>query len=221
VDATLAKLLGLIETAHTSVPARDDAESELDAFVGASRYSLPDDVRTFYRRFRSATLFARLQLLPISEWRRTGAALLGPEWTESEPPSWYAFCDAFDGNFIGIDLARSAFAANAILDCDHDDIPHRRVIADSFTQFLDRALRSPARLFYLQAEFEPLTTIDVPDNPPLAWMRRQYANWSVDPELGPDRCRHPDCMRLHVALSVFCRKHHFEAINQHPYPFDD
>ena len=42
--------------------------------------------------------------------------------------------------------------------------------------------------------------------------------------LGEERadvpCRNPDCRRGAIALSVFCRRHHFESIQQRPCPFD-
>lgn len=31
-------------------------------------------------------------------------------------------------------------------------------------------------------------------------------------ELGPQICKHPNCDRLRIAMSVFCRIHHFEQI---------
>jgi hypothetical protein len=31
-------------------------------------------------------------------------------------------------------------------------------------------------------------------------------------EIGPERCKWPSCGRLRIAMSVFCRKHHFEQV---------
>jgi hypothetical protein len=218
---TIHELVAELESSELHVLALHGAQEELDQFAARTGLAIPADMRSFYKRFSSATLFGRYQFLPPMQWVRTGAALQGPEWEESEPPSWYAFCDVFDGNYLGIDLATTASGTNPILNCDHDDVAHRRVIAESFTEFLTWALRFPDDPFYLGIEFQPVTTIHVPYNPPLSWLRREYHRWSVDPEVGPETCRHPGCTRLHVHLSVFCRRHHFESIQRLPYPFDE
>ena len=40
----------------------------------------------------------------------------------------------------------------------------------------------------------------------------------LGPEVGPERCTQPDCLRKRVALSVLCRRHHFESIRGHAPP---
>jgi Immunity protein 53 len=35
---------------------------------------------------------------------------------------------------------------------------------------------------------------------------------ALGPEIGPEQCRHHECPRLHVALSVFCAEHHIENL---------
>ena len=197
------------------MPADSTALGQIDRFASEAGFPFPEDLRCFYGHFESACISGRYQLLPIAQWKRTGAALQGDDWADSEPPSWYAFCDAFNGDFMGIDLEQGTSGSNAILDCDHEDIGQRAVIADSFSEFLYLAL-DESRL-----AFTRLRTLEVPYNPPVAWLRRQYARWSQDPEVGPELCKHPGCSRSRVSLSVHCRRHHFEAINHLPYPFDD
>lgn len=47
------------------------------------------------------------------------------------------------------------------------------------------------------------------------------AFWScLGEELGPELCRSVGCVHKRIALSVFCRQHHFEAIKKRAYPFD-
>ncbi len=216
----LEDLLLEVEANHSYVSGARDATQQLDNFATASGFPIPEDMRAFCTRFQRATLFDCYQLLPISQWQRTGAALCGEEWEDSEPPSWFAFCDVFDGDYVGIDLSPNPEGTNSILDCDHEDIGRRAVIANSFAEFLGQALGTPDGRFYLQPEFHPLREIKVAHNPPLAWLRREYAHWAEDPEVGPAICRAADCSRSCVAVSVFCRRHHFEAINGLPYPFE-
>lgn len=196
--------------------SRPDAIHQLDAFQTATGFALPPDLRAFYTRIRRADIRGQYLLLPVEEFQRTGAALQGDEWADSEPPSWYTFCDVLDGNFLGIDLAPGQ---HRVLDCDHEDILSRRVIASSFADFLDRALAFDDGLYYLQIGEVP--TIKVPYRPPVEWLRREYLKWSLDPEVGPRVCTADGCGRLCVSLTVHCRRHHFEAIHRLPYPFDD
>jgi hypothetical protein len=215
----LEELINMVTTSYPCELAGPDATRQLGLFEKRAGFSLPPDLRAFHLRVRRANISDCYELLPVELFQRTGAALQGPEWEDSEPISWYTFCDVHDGNFVGIDLEGSPDGHNQILDCDHDDIPSRRVIATCFAEFLERALRADGQLYYLSMGAVP--TIDVPDRPPLAWLRREYRRWSTDPEIGPQVCRLDGCGRFCVSLSVHCRRHHFEAIQRRPYPFDD
>jgi hypothetical protein len=216
---SIEDLVDVVMAQHACEPSLPTASYELDAFERATGFPMPLDLRTFYTRIRRAEIHDRYRLLPIDEFQRTGAALQGDEWADSEPPSWYAFCDVLDGNFVGIDLKPTPVGQHHVLDCDHEDISSRRVIANSFHEFLESALSFDAGLYYL--EFGEALTIEVPYRPPIQWLRRQYLKWSLDPEVGPRVCATENCGRLRVSLSVHCRRHHFEAINRLPYPFDD
>jgi len=44
---------------------------------------------------------------------------------------------------------------------------------------------------------------------------------SLFPEDGNSTCRHENCTRKHIKLSVMCAKHHFEMIMKRPCPWDD
>jgi hypothetical protein len=216
----LSKLFARIESHHHCTPAEAAAEARMRGFERASGFPLPFDLRAFYLRFDSATLFGRYDFLPLDRICRTGAALGGPDWFDSEPAPWFAFCSIGNGDHVGIDLATNG-TDNFILDCDHDNTSSRRVIARSFTDFLAQLLTAKGDAYYLDSAFRPIAVIDVPYRPPLAWLREHYHKWSQDPEVGPDRCRNSTCPRLAVSLSVFCRRHHFESINNVHYPFDD
>jgi cell wall assembly regulator SMI1 len=212
---TIAQLIDAIRARHSFEPATADAAVRIERFEANAGYRLPDDMREFYLGIDRAALFGSASLLPVESWPSTGAALRGPEWAEYEPAPWFAFCDTCDGNWVAIDLAQ-----NAILDCDHEDLETRRVIASSYREFLERSLRADGDAFYLESGFEPLALIKVPERAaPLGWLRETYRSWSTSPEIGPDRCRR--CERLCIQHSVHCRRHHFEAIQGTSYPFDD
>jgi hypothetical protein len=120
---------------------------------------------------------------------------------------------------VGIELEPHEADRHRILDCDHDDASSRRVIATSFTEFLERALSDDGHLYYL--DMDSVASVEVPYRPPVEWLKRQYKRWSEDPEVGPRICLADGCGRLCVSLSMHCRRHHFEAIERLPYPFDD
>lgn len=49
---------------------------------------------------------------------------------------------------------------------------------------------------------------------------RALAFWELlGAEVGPEQCRHAECMRLRVRDSVLCRAHHYEQIRHEPCPF--
>ena len=215
----LGDLISAIQTSHRCELALSSAADQLDAFENRTGFSLPSDLRAFYLKIHRAEIAGGYRLLPVEHFERTGSALQGVEWADSEPPSWYAFCDVDDGDFVGIELERSVEGHHRIFDCDHEDVSTRSVIAVSFSDFLQRALSAGGRLYYLGEGRFP--TIEVPYRPPVAYLRRQYEKWSHDPEVGPRVCVVDGCGRLCVSLSVHCRRHHFEAIQRVPYPFDE
>ena len=217
--ASLEELIHAVEASDRCEVAHADAADQLDAFEMRAGFALPADLRSFYLRVHRAEIAGGYRFLPVENFQRTGRALSGPEWADSEPAPWFTFCDVEDGNFVAIDLERSVEGHNRILDCDHEDTSSRRVIASSFSEFLERALEANGKLYYL--DMGPVPTIKVPYRPPIAWLKRQYEKWSRDPEVGPRICATEGCGRLCVSLSVHCRRHHFEAIQRLPYPFDD
>lgn len=215
------ELIDAVVTEHVSEPARADAAARLADLEELCGYRLPLDMRAFYLRLHRAELLDAYEILPLDEFRRTGAALQGDEWAESEPDSWWAFCDTFNGDWVGVDLAVSSSGGTWILDCDHESISPRRAIATCFADFLERALSSPdAPRYYLGSPL-PFPSFEVPYQPPLGWLRRHYLKWSLDPEVGPELCRIQACSKRRVSHSVHCRRHHFEAIVRLPYPFDE
>jgi hypothetical protein len=47
-------------------------------------------------------------------------------------------------------------------------------------------------------------------------------NWfkQLGPEIGPEKCKNPDCNKLRIKQSVFCVSHHFEMIKGVLPPYD-
>jgi hypothetical protein len=94
----------------------------------------------------------------------------------------------------------------------------RRLVVDPSDPVLMRAFN-----YYLKFDAYP-SGIDAPDPPPpevaQADLDRQFLQ-SLGDERQHIACRKAGCERGAVALSVFCRRHHFESVKQRPYPFQD
>ena len=97
----------------------------------------------------------------------------------------------------------------------HNDFRVYRLARAVVTEHAD-ALLSPA---------EP--TIELPEDEagPLRRERQLRADRKFFEALGPERpevpCRSPGCERGAVALSVMCRRHHFEQVMRRPCPCED
>ena len=214
----MSSIEALIEQLRTSheVSAPDPHISErLADFTERTGFALPEDLKTFYGECGRAVLHKRYLMFPFEEILLASVALTGEmDWC---PDSWYAICNVQDGNYIGIDLAKSP---PEILDCDHEDVRTARVIALSFTEFVSQMLKSESP-FWLAKSFKPYGRSTSPESPNLL-RRVNKGFWNqLGPERGPDVCRIDGCARLNIAFSVYCRRHHYESVNKHPCPFDD
>jgi hypothetical protein len=81
------------------------------------------------------------------------------------------------------------------------------------------------RSFCYYVDFDTvIPSMDAPDPPPFeearAKMDRQFYE-SLGQEREDVACRSAGCQRGAVALSVFCRPHHFESVLHRPCVFDD
>nr|WP_224247931.1 SMI1/KNR4 family protein [Hyalangium gracile] len=133
---------------------------EIAALEKRMGWRLDPDLRDFYLHCNGAELFKRLpdapyQILPLSEIVRARVAVFGKDEDRLGPVSQYAICDVQDGNYVLIDVSRQEQGRYPIIDCDHEAFPDPAYcpqIAASFAEFLEGALRSQGRHFYLQTE---------------------------------------------------------------------
>jgi hypothetical protein len=67
----------------------------------------------------------------------------------------YAICDVQDGNYAVIDVSRQENGRYPLIDGYHEAWPDPEYcghIAGSFSEFLEKLLRSKGRLFYLRTD---------------------------------------------------------------------
>jgi hypothetical protein len=94
----------------------------------------------------------------------------------------------------------------------------QRLVANPSDSVLVRAFT-----YYLKFDAY-LPSIDAPDPPPPEVLQANQDRQFYQ-SLGAERegavCRKVGCGRGAVALSIFCRQHHFESVRQRPCPFRD
>jgi cell wall assembly regulator SMI1 len=143
----------LLRHHHPEPPA---SLKEVDAFERRMGWKLDPDLRTFYLRCNGARLFKRIdtpyRFLPLSEIVRGRLTIYGLDDDEHGPASWFDICRVHDGNCIVIDVAEPHEGYYPIIDGFHEaygDPVECRQIADRFSDFLERALTSQGRQFWL------------------------------------------------------------------------
>ncbi|WP_395825532.1 SMI1/KNR4 family protein [Archangium minus] len=68
---------------------------------------------------------------------------------------WYVVCDTGDGDYVALDTSTTENGYYPLLDCFHETFMEsgsNKRIAHSFSDFLERALRSGGRLYWLKRD---------------------------------------------------------------------
>jgi cell wall assembly regulator SMI1 len=157
---TLQELFLEIDTHHLSEPCGN--VSEIDALEKSLGYLLPHDMKDFYRRYQSVRLFdsgsgATYRFIPIDKIHPTRIDIYGEDTNEWGPSTWLSICDVMDGNYIAIDVASIIGDECNFIDCYHESFAEPgecEIIARSFTELLEHALRGQSDIvYYLQEGF--------------------------------------------------------------------
>jgi hypothetical protein len=150
---TMARLLAEITRAHyPRAPATPDRIAAFEASVG---WRLDDELRAFYLHCDGAELFeplpdAKYSILSLSEIRRARVAIWGQDDDSAGPSSWYTLVDCQDTDYVLLDVARQDHGRYPLLDAYHGTYPQARQIAASFSEFIEAALNSHNRFFWLR-----------------------------------------------------------------------
>jgi cell wall assembly regulator SMI1 len=137
----------------------DDLFIEIEKNCG---YQLPEDIKEFYRRYKTVNLFAfrggwQYRFVLVNEIHCVGFDILGKFYEKDRTSSWFTICDVMDGNYVAVDLASEKDNQWNYIDCFHETfgIPGEcRVIAKSFAEFLKQSLYSGDSLYYLEKSFK-------------------------------------------------------------------
>lgn len=126
-------------------------------------HQLPDDLRWYYSQFSGAELFGErdddapdlfgptYRLLPADKFIQIGHAICGEESALPIQKSWYSLADVQDGNFLAIDChpARLGCCYDAFHETI-DDLSYCNVIALSFTELMNVAVKSERNAWWLE-----------------------------------------------------------------------
>ncbi|HYO56268.1 SMI1/KNR4 family protein [Archangium sp.] len=135
---------------------------QIQHFEARAGWRLDDDLRAFYLRSNGASLFRRpdspYRLLPLSEVIRARVALFGNAGDTDAygSASWFVICSVQDGDYVAIDVSRTSNGLHPVFDCSRDSkpgAPGSVQIAWSFSEFLERALDSNGRLYWLARDW--------------------------------------------------------------------
>lgn len=141
---------------------------EIEEFEKKCGYKLPEDLKEFYKRYKTVSLFAynggwRYRFVEINEIHMAGLDIFGEAYAQDKDfsievtYSWFSICDVMDGNYIGIDFLSEKNGQWNFIDCFHETygIPGEcTIIAKSFTELLEKCLQSNNKLYYLEKGFQ-------------------------------------------------------------------
>jgi hypothetical protein len=158
MTATMDSLLQEISREHFPHPPA--TPEEIEEFESRIGWKLDPDLRAFYLHCNGAELIERLPnspylVLPLHEIVMARVAIFGKKKDDDKhgPASMYAICDVQDGNYVLIDVARQQDGRYPLFDGYHEAWPdpaYCRQIANSFSEFLEGALRARSPAYWLR-----------------------------------------------------------------------
>jgi hypothetical protein len=134
---------------------------QVAAFEQSAGWRLDSDLRAFYLHCDGADLFEQpnspYRILPLSGLIRARVAIRGKDDDSRGPASWYVLCDVQDGNYVVVDVGAPSAERYPLIDGYREMFPdpvHCGRIANSFSEFLDKALGSGGSHYWLKDEGE-------------------------------------------------------------------
>jgi hypothetical protein len=157
-DTTPTRLHALLrEITRNHFPNPPAMREQVDALELRVGWKLDAETRAFYLHCDGAELFTSpdspYRILPLEEITRVRLAMFAGDDDEFGSPLLYALCYVQDGNYVAVDTSGAAASSRPLRDCFHERIATPEncpIIASSFSQFLEQALASGGKLYWLQ-----------------------------------------------------------------------
>jgi hypothetical protein len=138
-------------------PNAPASESMLEQFERSLGWNFDADLRAFYLNSDGARLFSRFDsaynILPLQGIERARTAVFGSDSDDYGSPFLYVICDVQDGNYSAVDVSCPTNGFYPLFDVFHETIATRdfcKMVAGSFSEFLERALESNNHLYWLR-----------------------------------------------------------------------
>ncbi|RKH96378.1 SMI1/KNR4 family protein [Corallococcus sp. AB030] len=155
MSTLMQRLLAEVDQHHFPNPPA--AAEELAAFEARVGWRLDKDLRAFYLHCDGAALFmpwpdTNFWILPLAQVRRGRVAIQGRDEDANGPATWYTLVDLQDTDFVLVDVSQTQDGRYPLRDGYHGTFPdpvHSRIIASSFSEFLEKALASGDDYFWL------------------------------------------------------------------------
>ena len=152
----LKELLEEISQKHFPNPPA--SAEEIEAFEQSVGWRLDPELRAFYLHCNGADLFqpppdTPFRFRPLSRIVRARVAIFDEDDDRYGPASMYTLCYLQDGDYVLVDSSRQENGCYPLIDGWHEGFPDPRYcpkIADSLSDFLEEALRSGGRQFWLK-----------------------------------------------------------------------
>jgi hypothetical protein len=158
MTASMQTLLEEVTRDHFPYPPA--TPEQIEEFEQRMGWRLDSDLRAFYLHCNGAELVERLpdcpyRILPLSKIVRARVAIFGKKNDDDAhgPASMYALCDVQDGDYILVDVSRQDNERYPLFDGYHEAWPNPEYcpqIANSFSEFLERALHAEAPNYWLR-----------------------------------------------------------------------
>ncbi|MCE9668292.1 SMI1/KNR4 family protein [Myxococcus stipitatus] len=150
---TLDTLLDEVVRAH--FPRPPATAERIAAFEERMGWRLDADLRAFYLRCDGAELFKPLpdsnySILSLDDIERACVRLRRRDQGAPERASFFPLVDCQDSDWVLVDVTPTG-GPYPLLDAYHETYPREvRRIAESFQEFLSRALRGSGHLYWLE-----------------------------------------------------------------------
>ena len=146
----------LEEVSRDHFPHPPATPEEIEAFEQRVGWKLDPALRAFYLHCDGAALIRRpdspYEILPLSPIVRARVAIRGQDDDSRGPASMYALCYVRDSNYVVLDVSRQVNGRYPLIDGDHETWPDPTYcgpVAESFSEFLERVLRTQRSLYWL------------------------------------------------------------------------
>jgi hypothetical protein len=147
----------LEELSRHHFPNPPATPAQIEEFERRVGWHLDPDLRAFYLHCNGAKLFEQpdspYRLLPLDKIIRARVAMRGEDSDEWGPASWYVLCDLHDGDRVLVDVGRTENDRYFLIDGWNEGFPDPadcQQIASSFSEFLEAAIRSGGRKYWLR-----------------------------------------------------------------------